>query len=127
MTIKSANDGWGGGVSDARTLEGRVDRYFSGFDGTQTQFSLTISNGESYFPDPAGHLLVWVNGVLQPPGGNNAYAFSDKINFSEAPEIGSEFIGYYVGKIRQLDDISFEFDSLRSSFNLRSVTVFTTP
>ena len=33
-------------------------------------------------------------------------AFSDKIQFAEAPDIGSEFIGYYVGKLRQLDDIS---------------------
>ena len=124
MTIKS-DYGWGGGVSDARTLEGRVERYFRGFDGDQTQFDLTVANGEAYFPDPAGHLLVWVNGVLQPPGGNNSYvAFSDKINFSEAPEIGSEFIGYYVGKLRQLDDISFEFDSLRSSFNLKRDGLF---
>ena len=124
MTVQS-DYGWGAGVSAARTLEGRVERYFRGFDGDQTQFDLTISNGEAYFPDPAGHLLVWVNGVLQPPGGNNSYvAFSDKINFSEPPEIGSEFIGYYVGKLRQLDDISFEFDSLRSSFNLKRDGLF---
>ena len=117
--------GWGGAVSKARTLEGRVDRYFRGFDGSQTQFDLTISNGEAYFPDPAGHMLIFVNGILQPPGGNNSYvAFSDKINFSEAPDIGSEFVGYYVGKLRQMDDISFEFDSLRSSFNLRREGLF---
>ena len=117
--------GWGGAVSSARTLEGRVDRYFRGFDGSQTQFDLTISNGEAYFPDPAGHMLIFVNGILQPPGGNNSYvAFSDKINFSEAPDIGSEFVGYYVGKLRQMDDISFEFDSLRSSFNLRREGLF---
>lgn len=117
--------GWGGAVTSARTLEGRVDRYFRGFDGSQTQFDLTISNGEAYFPDPAGHMLIFVNGILQPPGGNNSYvAFSDKINFSEAPEIGSEFVGYYVGKLRQMDDISFEFDSLRSSFNLRREGLF---
>ena len=124
MTIQS-DYGWGAAVSSARTLEGRVERYFRGFDGEQTQFDLTIANGEAYFPDPAGHLLVWVNGVLQPPGGNNSYvAFSDKIQFSEPPDIGSEFIGYYVGKLRQLDDISFEFDSLRSSFNLKRDGLF---
>ena len=86
----------GAGVSSARTLEGRVDRYFRGFDGVQTIFDLTVANGEAYFPDPAGHLLTFVNGILQPPGGNASYvAFSDKIQFAEAPEIGSEFIGYY--------------------------------
>ena len=124
MTVVS-DYGWGGVVAKARTLEGRVDRYFRGFDGSQTQFDLTISNGEAYFPDPAGHMLIFVNGILQPPGGNNSYvAFSDKINFSEAPDIGSEFVGYYVGKLRQMDDISFEFDSLRSSFNLRREGLF---
>ena len=124
MTVVS-DYGWGGVISKARTLEGRVDRYFRGFDGDQTQFDLTISNGEAYYPDPAGHMLIFVNGILQPPGGNNSYvAFSDKINFSEAPEIGSEFVGYYVGKLRQMDDISFEFDSLRSSFNLRREGLF---
>ncbi|OUV52688.1 MAG: hypothetical protein CBC73_05355 [Flavobacteriales bacterium TMED113] len=124
MSVQS-DYGWGGAVSSARTLEGRVDRYFRGFDGTQTTFDLTINNGEAYFPDPAGHLLVYVNGILQPPGGNASYvAFSDKIQYNEAPDIGSEFIGYYVGKLRQLDDISFEFDSLRSSFNLKRGGLF---
>jgi len=124
MTVKS-DYGWGAGVSKATILQGRVDRYFRGFDGSQTTFSLTINNGEAYFPDPAGHLLVYVNAVLQPPGPTNAYiAFSDKIQFTEAPEVGSEFIGSYIGKLRQLDDISFEFDSLRSSFNLKRGGLF---
>ena len=124
MSIIS-DDGWGGAVSSARTLEGRVNRYFRGFDGVQTTFDLTVANGEAYFPDPAGHLLAFVNGILQPPGATNAYvAFSDKIQFTEPPVIGSQYIGYYVGKLRQLDDISFEFDSLRSSFNLKRQGLF---
>jgi len=119
LTIRS-DYGWYAGVTQSKGLLGRCDRFFRGFDGVQTDFKLTVNNGEAYFPDPAGHLLVFVNGVLQPPGGSNAYsAFSDRIQFTEPPSIGSEFIGYYVGKLRQLDDISFEFDSLRSSFNLR--------
>ena len=124
MSIAS-DDGWGGAVSSARKLEGRVDRYFRGFDGVQTTFDLTVANGEAYYPDPAGHLLAFVNGILQPPGATNAYvAFSDKIQFTEAPVIGSQFVGYYVGKLRQLDDISFEFDSLKSSFNLKRQGLF---
>ena len=124
MTIKG-DDGWSAAVSDARTLVGRVDRYFRGFDGVQQNFSLSVENGQAYFPDPAGHMLIFVNGILQPPGAINAYtAFSDKIQFTEPPEIGSEFIGYYVGKLRQLDDIGFEFDSLRSSFNLKLDGIF---
>ena len=119
MTITS-DGGWQAGVSQAKDLIGRVDRYFRGFDGSQTTFKLTIANGEQYLPDPAGHMLIFVNGILQPPGAAAAYtASSDEITFTEAPEVGSEFIGYYIGKLRQLDDISFEFDSLRSSFNLK--------
>ena len=119
MSIRS-DYGWYAGVTQSKGLLGRCDRFFRGFDGVQTDFKLTVNNGEAYFPDPAGHLLVFVNGVLQPPGGSNAYsAFSDQIQFTEPPSIGSEFIGYYVGKLRQLDDISFEFDSLRASFNLK--------
>ena len=65
-------------------------------------------------------MLIFVNGVLQPPGAAASYtAFSDKIQFTEAPELGASFTGFYVGKLRQLDDISFEFDSLRQSFNLK--------
>jgi len=110
------------GITD---LKGRVKRSFKGFDGTTTTFPLTINTGTSYLPDPAGHLLIFLNGILQPPGASNAYtAFSDKIQFTEAPDLGASFTGFYVGKLRQLDDISFEFDSLRQSFNLKRNDVF---
>ena len=106
-------------------LKARVKRAFRGFDGTQTTFNLTTDNGTSYLPDPAGHLLVFVNGILQPPGATNAFtAFSNQIQFTEPPELGASFTGFYVGKLRQLDDISFEFDSLRQSFNLKRNDVF---
>ena len=106
-------------------LKARVKRSFRGFDGVQTNFKLTTDNGTQYLPDPEGHMLIFVNGVLQPPGATNAFtAFSDQIQFTEAPEIGSSFTGFYVGKLRQLDDISFEFDSLRQSFNLKRNDVF---
>ena len=70
-------------------------------------------------------MLIFVNGILQPPGASNAYtAFSNQIQFTEAPELGASFTGFYVGKLRQLDDIGFEFDSLRQSFNLKRNDVF---
>ena len=107
-------------VYERKIMKARVQRYFRGFDGTQTIFDLTTNNGTPYLPDPAGHMLIFVNGVLQPPGAAASYtAFSDKIQFTEAPELGASFTGFYVGKLRQLDDISFEFDSLRQSFNLK--------
>ena len=115
-----SDDGYKAASSEKIDVVGRTKRWFVGFDGTQTQFKLTEQNGTPYFPDPEGHMMVFVNGILQPPGAAGSYtAFSDIIQFNEAPTIGSSFTGFYVGKMRQLDDISFEFDSLRSSFNLK--------
>ena len=108
-----------------KVLKARTKRFFKGFDGTQTIFNLTANNGTQYLPDPDGHMMIFVNGILQPPGAGNAYtAFSDKIQFSEAPELGASFTGFYLGKLRQLDDIGFEFDSLRQSFNLKRNDIF---
>ena len=118
-------DGYKSAVVSKQVLKARVKRAFKGFDGTTTTFPLTIDNGTQYLPDPDGHLMVFVNGILQPPGGTNAYtAFSNQIQFTEAPDLGASFTGFYVGKMRQLDDISFEFDSLRQSFNLKRNDVF---
>ena len=115
-SVKGA-DGYRALVLDKVDLKARVKRSFKGFDGTQTNFKLTTGTGTQYLPDPAGHLLIFINGVLQPPGATNAFtAFSDEIQFTEAPDLGASFTGFYVGKLRQLDDISFEFDSLRQSF-----------
>ena len=122
--IKSLN-GYKAVVKSKQDIKARVKRSFKGFDGVQTQFKLTQNNGTAYLPDSEGHMLIFVNGILQPPGAANAYtAFSDTIQFTEAPTIGSAFTGFYVGKLRQLDDISFDFDSLRQSFNLKRNGVF---
>ena len=119
------NAGFRGACSAARVLRGRVRRYFRGFDGVQTSFKLTTGNGTPYFPDPAGHMMIFVNAILQPPGADYSFtSFSDVIQFTEAPAVGSTFHGVYVGKLRQLDDISFDFDSLRNSFNLKLNGVF---
>ena len=110
-------------ISNVVEIKGSISRYFLGFNGEQNEFKLTINNGDQYFPDADGHMLVFINGILQPPG-TSYTAFSDTIQFSEPPDIGGSFNAVYVGKLRQLDDISFEFDSLRNSFNLRLNDVF---
>jgi hypothetical protein len=111
------------GIVTVKEVVGRISRSFRGFDGTQTTFKLTSNNGISYFPDSDGYVLVYINGILQ-PAGVSYNTFSDVIEFLEAPELGATFHGTYVGKLRKLDDISFEFDSLRSSFNLKLNEVF---
>lgn len=120
-----ARNSYGAAIRNIVDLKARVKRSFRGFDGSQSTFKLTTDNGTAYFPDPEGHLLVFVNGILQPPGADGAYtAFSDNIAFSEAPDLGASFVAFYLGKLRQLDDISSEFDSLRQSFNLKRNGVF---
>jgi len=110
-------------IQSTTEIVGRISRSFRGFDGVQTTFKLTSNNGVPYFPNEDGHVLIFVNGILQPV--EFAYTvFSDVIQFLEPPEIGASFNGTFVGKLRQLDDISFEFDSLRNSFNLKLNEVF---
>lgn len=110
-------------ISEVNYIVGRIQRSFRGFDGQQTTFDLTILNGTQYLPNPDGHLLVFVNGILQPP--EQSYStYSNIIEFTEPPVIGSSFNSVYIGKLRKLDDIGFEFDSLRNSFNLKLNEVF---
>ena len=116
-------DNYAAAIINVEDVKARVKRSFRGFDGTQTSFKLTINNGTPYLPDPDGYLLTFVNGVLQ-PAGDSFSAFSDTISFTEAPELGSTFHAVYMGKLRQLDNIAFDFDSLSSSFNLKLNDVF---
>jgi hypothetical protein len=106
------------GIINVVKIEGRIKRSFVGFNGVQDTFRITRNNGEFYAPDIEGYLLVFVNGILQPPD-ISFNVFNDTIQFSEAPSLGSSFHAVYLGKLRQLDDISFQFDSLRSTFNLK--------
>jgi len=110
-------------IANSTEIVGRITRTFRGFDGIQTSFKLTTQNGLPYFPDSDGHLLVFINGILQPPVDSYS-AFSDVIQFIQAPDLGSSFNAVYIGKLRKLDDISFEFDSLKNSFNLKLNDVF---
>jgi len=110
-------------IANSTEIVGRITRTFRGFDGIQTSFKLTTQNGLPYFPDSDGHLLVFINGILQPPVDSYS-AFSNVIQFIQAPDLGSSFNAVYIGKLRKLDDISFEFDSLKNSFNLKLNDVF---
>ena len=96
-------DDYKAAIITRKVLRARVKRASKGFDGTTNIFDLTITNGTDYFPDSAGHMMIFINGILQPPGSNKAYtAYSNKIEFNEPPETGATFTGFYVGKMRQL-------------------------
>ena len=97
--------------------DGVVTDFVKGFDGAKTVFPITAADGQTYAPPAEGHLLCFLNGVLQTPG--DAFTvFGTNITFTEAPTVSSQFFAYYIGRLRKLDDIGTEFDSLRSSFNL---------
>jgi hypothetical protein len=117
------SDNYRSAISNVTEIVGRISRSFRGFDGIQTTFKLTSNNGIPYFPDADGYVLVYVNGILQ-PASISYNTFSDFIQFLEPPELGASFHATYLGKLRKLDDISFDFDSLRSSFNLKLNEVF---
>ena len=97
--------------------DGSVTSFVKGFDGVKTVFPITAADGQTYAPPAEGHVLVFLNGVLQSPG--EAFTvFGTNITFTEPPTVDSQFFAYYIGRLRKLDDIGTEFDSLRSSFNL---------
>ncbi|AFK66261.1 structural protein [Synechococcus phage S-CBM2] len=97
--------------------DGVITNFVKGFDGEKTIFPITAGDGNTYAPPAEGHLLVFLNGVLQDPG--TAFTvFGTNITFTEAPTSGSQFFAYYIGRLRKLDDLSSDFDSLKSSFNL---------
>ena len=125
MTL-AANDGWGAAVTRS-SLNFKVALIVTSEVSTAHKQN---SHSPSPMVNPTSLILQVICSSLlmvfsNHPSGNFAYnAFSHQIRFTEAPEIGSEFVGYYIGKMRQLDDISFEFDSLRSSFNLRYLGIY---
>lgn len=97
--------------------DGRVTSFVKGFDGIKTVFPITAADGQTYAPPAEGHVMVFLNGVLQSPG-DSFTVFGTNITFTEPPTVDSQFFAYYIGRLRKLDDIGTEFDSLRSSFNL---------
>jgi len=97
--------------------DGQVTSFVKGFDGVKTEFPITAADGQTYAPPAEGHVLVFLNGVLQSPG-DSYTIFGTNITFTEPPTVDSQFFAYYIGRLRKLDDIGTEFDSLRSSFNL---------
>ena len=73
----------------------KLDDISSGFDGTETGFSLAVDNLE--VTPTAKNLLVSINGVIQDPG----TAFSvvgSTITFTGAPAASSDFFGVVMGE-----------------------------
>lgn len=114
-----------------------------GFTGVGTTFTLTTGGqpynygGVPYFLptniiDIYGQnyeqsLIGIVNGIIQDNGNigsgntdNAGFTISGStITFTEPPKENLEFYGRYIGKLRRLNDLSKEFNGMKTSFNLR--------
>lgn len=68
-----------------------LDNISGQFNNLETSFFLTL-NGDPFTPTPPTNILVFLGGVPQIPGINNAYQIvGDVIIFDSAPALGTTF------------------------------------
>ena len=73
----------------------KLDDISSGFNGSTTSFSLTVSNKNE--TPSVQNLMISINGVVQEPG--SAFTVNGStIHFTEAPETNSSFFGIVMGE-----------------------------
>ena len=73
----------------------KLDDISSGFNGSETSFSLTVSN--LAVTPTAQNLLISINGVIQEPG--SAFSMNGStITFTEAPAGAASFFGVVMGE-----------------------------
>jgi hypothetical protein len=92
------------------------------FDGTRTQFPLTVNGGIQTVQQPA-NLFIVLGGILQPSPATFTVVNNEEIRFTSAPPTGATFSGRCFvpngQSFQQLDDISPLFNGVNTSFPLR--------
>ncbi len=92
------------------------------FDGTRTQFPLTVGGALQTVTSPA-NLFIVLGGILQPSPSVFTVVNNEEIKFSSAPPTGAQFSGRLFipngQSFQQLDDISAQFNGVQTSFGLR--------
>lgn len=70
------------------------------FDDFETEFTLVEAGTTTPFtPSPSSNIVVFLGGVPQIPGSGSAYTVTgNKIKFSEAPVIGTNFYAFSLVK-----------------------------
>ena len=94
------------------------------FDGLTTTFDLRKSDGTNISTLVDENLLIFVDGVLQIYGESytiNRTTNPNKIIFSSAYEKERQFFGYTFSKYKILNDISSQFNSTNTIFDLQYV------
>ena len=97
------------------------------FDGTNTKFKATHTNGiKSKITRPA-QLILSVNGVIQHPSTNYSIESDSTIVFSTAPVATDKVFGSFIGEVASVFDLEdntvdeFSGDGSTTTFNLSKV------
>lgn len=92
------------------------------FNGTRTQFPLTVNGGLQTVTQPA-NLFIVLGGILQPTPATFTVINNEQIKFVAAPPVGTTFSGRLFvpngQSFQQIDDISSQFNGVNTSFGLR--------
>ena len=119
-TSATAIDLTGVGAGSSHTLNVK-------FDGTNTKFKATHSNGtKSKITRPA-QLILSVNGVIQHPSTNYSIESDSTIVFSTAPVATDKVFGSFIGEVASVFDLEdntvdeFTGDGSTTTFNLSQV------
>ena len=107
--------------------------FIRGFDSNKTIFPL-LKNGNPVYIEANKDIFVIVNGILQkrglsytviennPNGIPNSGDEYSEIQFTEPPSDSTPFNCFYVGETISIQNIASQFNGVRTSFDLRSVT-----
>ena len=119
-TSATAIDLTGVGAGSSHTLNVK-------FDGTNTKFKATHSNGtKSKITRPA-QLILSVNGVIQHPSTDYSIGSDSTIVFSTAPVATDKVFGSFIGEVASVFDLEdntideFTGDGSTTTFNLSKV------
>ena len=92
-----------------------LDDISSGFDGSDTSFTLTV--GTTEVTPAAANVTIALDGVIQTA--TSAYSVTGStINFTEAPESGQEFHGVLAGQSQYISDSSITNQHISGTANI---------
>lgn len=120
-------------VTKIEPIEVECSAFIRGFDGDKLVFPLLELESPVYI-EANKDIFVIVNGILQkrgqsytiiendPDGTPNSGDEYSELQFTEAPSDSTPFNCFYVGETIAIQNISPQFNSVKTSFDLRSVT-----
>ena len=99
-----------------------LDDISSGFDGSDTSFTLTV--GTTEVTPAAANVTIALDGVIQTA--TSAYSVTGStINFTEAPESGQEFHGVLAGQSQYISDSSITNQHISGTANISGSKIST--